>query len=83
MSKNSYQHSNKNEKKQKRRITISLHKNLIRDAQKLKIDISSFVEIELRKYIAVIDRRNDVASLKRDECGRRDLNPSFKLGKLK
>ena len=83
MSKNSYQHSNKNEKKQKRRITISLHKNLIRDAQKLKIDISSFVEIELRKYIAVIDRRNDEASLKRDECGRRDLNPSFKLGKLK
>ena len=83
MSKNSYQHSNKNEKKQKRRITISLHKNLIRDAQKLKIDISSFVEIELRKYIAVIDRRNDESSLKRDECGRRDLNPSFKLGKLK
>ena len=83
MSKNSYQHSNKNEKKQKRRITISLHKNLIRDAQKLKIDISSFVEIELRKYIAVIDRRNDEASPKRDECGRRDLNPSFKLGKLK
>lgn len=83
MSKNSYQHSNKNEKKQKRRITISLHKNLIRDAQKLKIDISSFVEIELRKYIAVIDRRNDETSLKRDECGRRDLNPSFKLGKLK
>ncbi|MBP1662109.1 MAG: hypothetical protein H6P94_358 [Thermoplasmatales archaeon] len=83
MSKNSYQHSNKNEKKQKRRITICLHKNLIRDAQKLKIDISSFVEIELRKYIAVIDRRNDEASPKRDECGRRDLNPSFKLGKLK
>ncbi len=68
----------------KTRTTITISKDLLKKAREKEINISSFVDIELRRYIAFIEGNVfDSGFSKKVECGRRDLNPSFKLGKLK
>ena len=60
--------------------------DLLKKARQKESHISSFVDIDikLRRYLACIDG-NVINSdfSKKAECGRRDLNPSYKLGKLK
>ncbi len=64
----------------KRKLTLAIDKDLLKKVKDRDINISSFLEIRLREYIALIDgSTGDIAG----KCGRRDLNPSFKLGKLK
>ena len=43
--------------------------------------ISKFVENKLQEYFAFIDAVSKTQNT--SKCGRRDLNPSYKLGKLK
>jgi post-segregation antitoxin (ccd killing protein) len=54
------------------KLTLSVDDEIIKKAKELNINISTFLEVRLVDYIS-----------NRVECGRRDLNPSFKLGKLK
>ncbi len=56
----------------KRKLTLSINEKLINEAREREINISGFLEVRLVDYFT-----------RRDECGRRDLNPSYKLGKLK
>ena len=63
------------------RTTITINKDLLKKAKQYDISISSFLDIELRRYLAFIEGKTHSES--KQECGRRDLNPSFKLGKLK
>ena len=64
----------------KQKLTLAIDQELLKKVKDSKINISSFLEIRLREYMSVIDRVSIVGGA---ECGRRDLNPSFKLGKLK
>ena len=43
--------------------------------------LRKFIDNSLRKYYVFLTAVSNVSS--EGECGRRDLNPSFKLGKLK
>jgi hypothetical protein len=40
---------------QKTRITITIRKDLLKNACEKEINISSFVDIELRKYLAFVE----------------------------
>ena len=53
----------------KRKLTLSVDENIIKEAKKLDINISSFLEEHLVNYIAV----------RKGICSRRDLNPSLWL----
>jgi hypothetical protein len=64
----------------KQKLTLAIDQNLLKKVKDYDINISSFLEIRLREYIAVVE---GVSVNNGDKCGRRDLNPSFKLGKLK
>ncbi len=75
----------------KQNLTLTVNKNLIKKARKHDMNISSFLEIRLNEYFALIEGNSEnnqknvfgTAFSKKAECGRRDLNPSYKLGKLK
>jgi post-segregation antitoxin (ccd killing protein) len=54
------------------KLTLSVDDKIVQNAELLNINISTFLEVRLVDYMSP-----------REECGRRDLNPSFKLGKLK
>lgn len=54
----------------KAKLTLSVDKNLIKMAKENKINISHFLEEKLREHLNLAEG-----------CGRRDLNPSCKLGK--
>ena len=56
----------------KQKLTLAINKNILKKTKDLKINISSFLEVRLVDFLT-----------KMEECGRRDLNPSYKLGKLK
>ena len=60
------------------RTTITISKDLLKLARENEINISSFVDIELRRYLAYINSSN---TIKNKECGYRDLNPGEWLGK--
>jgi hypothetical protein len=61
-------------------VTLGINKELCECVKNYNINISSFLEIRLREYIALVE---GIAHIEKKQCGRRDLNPSFKLGKLK
>jgi predicted DNA-binding ribbon-helix-helix protein len=67
----------------KRKLTLTINEDLLGKARYNDINLSSFLEIELRRYLALIQGKSLSVLKKEQECGRRDLNPSFKLGKLK
>ena len=75
----------------KQKITLSVNQNVVKKARKHDINISNFLEIRLNEYIALLEgiqmnNRKEVFNTdfsKKTECGCRDLNPSYKLGKLK
>jgi hypothetical protein len=54
------------------KLILSVDHKIVQNAMLLNINISTFLELRLVDYMSL-----------REECGRRDLNPSFKLGKLK
>ena len=64
----------------KRKLTLAIDEDLLKIVKDPDINISSFLEIRLREYITLVE---GIAIKDGDKCGRRDLNPSFKLGKLK
>ena len=64
----------------KQKLTLAIDEDLLKKVKDSKVNISSFLEIRLRDYLGLIE---GVSVNNGDECGRRDLNPSFKLGKLK
>ena len=76
------------------RTTITINKNLLKKAKEHSIRISSFLDIELRRYIAFIEgkqtnypqinEQSNERSIKKEiECGRRESNPGSELGRLK
>ncbi len=64
----------------KQKLTLAINQDLLKKVKDSKINISSFLEIRLQEHMALVE---GVSVRNGDECGRRDLNPSFKLGKLK
>ncbi len=60
----------------KTRTTITISKDLLKKAREKEINISSFLEIRLREYIALIESSNGNSAEERT-C--RDLNPSQRL----
>jgi hypothetical protein len=75
----------------KQKLTLSINEKTLKTAREHGINISSFLEFRLNEYFALlggISQNNQkevfgTAFFKKAECGRRDLNPSYKLGKLK
>ena len=63
----------------KRKLTLAIDEDLLKKVKDCDINISSFLEIRLREYIALVE---GIAINDGDKCGRRDLNPGYKLGKL-
>jgi len=69
---------------------ITISKDLLKKAREKEINISSFVDIELRRYLALIEGKgsNDSNSNMADnnsndsEWARRDLNSSYQHPKL-
>ena len=52
----------------KQKLTLSIDKEIITQAKKEKINLSSFLEIHLIDYLSY-----------KNSCSRRDLNPSLRL----
>ena len=52
----------------KQKLTLSIDKEIITQAKKLEINLSSFLEIRLIDHL-----------LDKEECSRWDLNPSLRL----
>ncbi len=75
----------------KQKLTLSINEKTLKKAREKDINISSFLEVRLWEYIALIEGNLQniqkgvfcTAFSKKAECGRRDLDPSCKLGKLK
>ncbi len=65
----------------KKPLNLLIEADLIQKARQQGIVISKFLENKLQEYFSFIDAVSQANS--KTECGRRDLNPSFKLGKLK
>ena len=58
------------------RTSITIDKELLDRARKQNVGISSFLDIELRRYLAIIEGKYIV---KNSKCSRRDSNPSLRL----
>ena len=75
----------------KQKLTLSINEKLLAEARENEINISSFLEIRLNEYFALLDGKSQnnqeevfgTAFSIKAVCGRRDLNPGNKLGKLK
>ena len=61
------------------RTTITIDKKLLDKAKHHRVSISSFLDIELRRYLALIEGKSTICD--DDECEYRDLNPGKWLGK--
>ncbi|KYK34587.1 MAG: hypothetical protein AYK22_05085 [Thermoplasmatales archaeon SG8-52-3] len=58
------------------RNMIRMNKEVVKIAKKHRVSISSFLDIELRRYLAIIEgKSNSVQSSKNKEWTCRDLNP--------
>ncbi len=60
----------------KQNLTLTVNKNLIKKARKHDMNISSFLEIRLREYIALDD---DIVKREKVKRTYGDLNPSIRL----
>ena len=67
------------------RVNILLDREIRQKCKEYGINISAFTEIKLQEYIALKEGRGESpkSAHNLNECGCRDLNPSYKLGKLK
>ena len=65
----------------KKPLNLLVDEELITKARDHGLVISKFLENKLQEYFSFIGAVSKVNN--QEECGRRDLNPSFKLGKLK
>ena len=57
-------------KSNKTNLTLYVDKNLVEEAKEMGINLSSFFEIKLREYLALIKSRDNVKV-----CRGRDSNP--------
>ena len=72
------------------RTTITINEDLLRKAKEHNVSISSFLDIELRRYLALIEGKGNVktnsnvenTTNKDDKWARRDLNSSYQHPKL-
>ncbi len=67
------------------RTTITIDKELLKIVHHHNIKVSTFLDNSLRDYLSKINGSKSLIKNNNDltECGCRDLNPSYKLGKLK
>ncbi|MFE3845824.1 type II toxin-antitoxin system CcdA family antitoxin [Thermoplasmatota archaeon] len=63
----------------KRKLTLSINDILIKKARNHNINISSFLEIKLQEYLAIIEGSQKLQN--ESECGRRESNPGRGLGR--
>ena len=61
-------------------LNLYVDENLVEKAKQHGLILSRFFENKLLEYFTFIGA---VSKVKADVCGCRDLNPSYKLGKLK
>jgi hypothetical protein len=64
----------------KKALNLLIEADLVQKAREQGIVISKFLENKLQEYFSFLSAISNVNS--EGECGRRDLNPSYKLGKL-
>ena len=64
----------------KHHLNLLIDAGLLQRARDNGLVISKFLEVKLQEYFSFMDAVS--YRQKGDECGRRDLNPSYKLGKL-
>ncbi len=64
----------------KKPLNLLVNKELVDNAKKHGINLSAFFELKLQEHLDHYYGKRNVRVFK---CGRRDLNPSYKLGKLK
>jgi hypothetical protein len=64
----------------KRHLNLFIEADLIEKTKNHGLVISKFLENKLKEYFSFIDAVS--YSNSKGECGRRDLNPGYKLGKL-
>ena len=57
-------------KSNKTNLTLYVDKNLVREAKEIGINLSSFFEIKLREYLALVKSKEEIK-----ECRGRDSNP--------
>ena len=60
----------------RRKVTLRVDADVIQKAKNAGMNLSYFLEVKLVEHLT----RKEVL---RKGCGSRDLNPSYKLGKLK
>ena len=60
----------------RRKVTLRLNGDVVQKAKDAGVNLSYFLEVKLIEHLT---RKEMVV----EECGCRDLNPSYKLGKLK
>jgi DNA-binding transcriptional regulator YhcF (GntR family) len=65
----------------KKPLNLLIEADLVEKARQQGIVISKFLENKLQEYFTFFNAVSTSNTI--SECGRRDLNPSFKLGKLK
>lgn len=67
----------------KARTNVSINKELLEKARKYDLNVSSFLDLKLREYFALIEGGvfGSTFSEKKGECGRRESNPSRGLGR--
>jgi hypothetical protein len=65
----------------KKPLNLLIDEELVKKARDHGLIISKFLENKFQEYLTFINAVSYVNS--KSECGRRDLNPSYKLGKLK
>jgi hypothetical protein len=65
-------------------LNLLVDEDLIIKARNHGLVLSKFFENKLREYLAFNESVSKVQNVQNEsECGCRDLNPSYKLGKLK
>ena len=60
----------------KKKLTLAINQDLLKKVKDRDINISSFLEIRLREYIAIAD---DITNGERSKRTYGDLNPSIRL----
>ena len=60
----------------KKKLTLSVDGEIIEKAKELKVNFSSFLEIKLLEYIALVE---EIVDEEREERTYGDLNPSIRL----
>ena len=67
----------------KRKLTLSVNDDLVKEARKYNINLSSFLEIKLREYLALIDRKQTTYSQSGNKNNEQKTQNNNRVGLLR